>query len=61
MKVQDIIKELQSLDTEKPGTWPLWVHISAVVLAALVVISRGEHGLREHGEREHGERERLGE
>lgn len=41
MKVQEIIKELQSLDTENPGSWPGWVHISAVVLAALIVIGLG--------------------
>lgn len=45
MKPQDVIKELQSLDMENPGTWPIWVHISAVVLAAVVVIGLGTNFL----------------
>lgn len=41
MNVQDLIKELQSLDMENPGAWPTWAHVSAVVLAALVVVGLG--------------------
>lgn len=41
MNVQDIVKELQSLDPQNPGSWPTWVHISAAILAALVVIGLG--------------------
>lgn len=41
MNVQEVFKELQSLDMENPGAWPGWVHISAVVLAALIVIGLG--------------------
>lgn len=41
MTVQDLIKELQSLDMENPGSWPTWAHVSAVVLAAVVVIGLG--------------------
>lgn len=41
MNAQEILEELQSLDLENPGVWPTWVHISAVVLAAVVVIAAG--------------------
>lgn len=41
MNAQDILKELQSLDVENPGSWPGWVHISAVILAALVIMGLG--------------------
>ncbi len=45
MNVQEVFKELQSLDMENPGAWPVWVHVSAVVLAALVVIALGANFL----------------
>jgi len=45
MKPQEIFAELQSLDMENPGVWPTWVHASAVVLAALVVIGFGANFL----------------
>lgn len=45
MNAQDAIKELQSLDMENPGSWPGWVHIAAVVLAALLVIGLGTNFL----------------
>lgn len=45
MNVQDIFKELQSLDMENPGSWPRWVHVSAVVLAALIVMGLGANFL----------------
>jgi len=41
MNVQEVFKELQSLDMENPGSWPGWVHVSAVILAALIVIGLG--------------------
>lgn len=41
MKPQDILQELQSLDTQNPGSWPLYVRITAVVLAAVLVIAGG--------------------
>ena len=41
MNVQDIVKELNSLDMQNPGAWPGWVHVSAAVLLALVVIGAG--------------------
>lgn len=45
MNVQDIFKELQSLDMENPGSWPGWVHVSAAVLAALIVMGLGANFL----------------
>ncbi|MDO9452627.1 MAG: type 4a pilus biogenesis protein PilO [Stagnimonas sp.] len=41
MNVQEVFKELQSLDMENPGSWSGWVHVSAVILAALIVIGLG--------------------
>ncbi len=41
MNVQDVVKELQSLDMQNPGSWPRWVHISAVIFSALLVIGLG--------------------
>ncbi len=41
MNVQEAFKELQSLDMENPGSWPGWVHVSAVILAALIVTGLG--------------------
>jgi len=41
MNVQDVFQELQSLDMENPGAWPVWVHISATVLAAVLVVGLG--------------------
>jgi len=45
MNAQDVLKELQSLDMQNPGSWPGWVHIAAVVLAALLVIGLGTNFL----------------
>ena len=45
MNAQEILEELQSLDMENPGVWPTWVHISAVALAAVVVIAAGSYFL----------------
>lgn len=45
MNAQQIFEELQSLDKENPGVWPTWVHISAVVLATVVVIAAGSNFL----------------
>lgn len=41
MNVQDVVKELQSLDMQNPGSWPGWVHISAVIFSALLVMGLG--------------------
>ncbi len=45
MNAQDVVKELQSLDMQNPGAWPVWVHVSATVLAALVLIGLGSNFL----------------
>ncbi len=41
--LQQGIKELQSLDTQNPGAWPLWIRIAAVILMAVVVIGLGSY------------------
>lgn len=43
MNVQDAISQLQTLDIQRPGTWPTWVHVAAAVLTALVLIGAGAY------------------
>lgn len=45
MNIQDLYKELQSLDMENPGAWPGWVHNAAVIVGALLVMGLGAHFL----------------
>lgn len=47
MSPREIIEELQGLDFQNPGAWPRWVHISACVLIALVLIGAGGYFLVE--------------
>lgn len=41
MNAQQIIDELQSLDAENPGNWPLYARIGAAVLLAIAVMGGG--------------------
>ncbi|AXQ27288.1 pilus assembly protein PilO [Solimonas sp. K1W22B-7] len=41
MNFQEAITELQTLDTSNPGAWPMWVRVSASVLAGVVVLGLG--------------------
>lgn len=41
MNFQDAISDLQSLDIQRPGTWPTWVHVTAAILTALLLIGAG--------------------
>ncbi len=41
MTAQEILQQLQTLDTENPGAWPRWVRIAAVILAAALIIAGG--------------------
>ena len=43
MNAQDVLKELQSLDMQNPGSWPRWVHVSSVILSALLVMGLGSN------------------
>lgn len=43
MNVQQAVKDLQTLDSQNPGAWPLWVRIAAVVLTALILIGLGTY------------------
>ncbi len=43
MTLQEALTELQSLDIQKPGTWPRWAHIGAVVLAVIFIIGLGTY------------------
>lgn len=41
MNVQEIVRQLNSLDMQNPGGWPQWARIGATVLAALAVALAG--------------------
>lgn len=41
MNVQDAISQLQTLDVQRPGTWPTWVHVAAAVLTSIVLMGAG--------------------
>jgi type IV pilus assembly protein PilO len=41
VNIQQILSELQSLDAKNPGAWPLWARLTAVALAALVILIAG--------------------
>lgn len=41
MNAQEIIQQLNSLDTQNPGAWPGWARTAAAVLLALVLIGAG--------------------
>lgn len=41
MNAQDILKELQALDAQNPGSWPGWARNGAVVLAAVLLVVAG--------------------
>lgn len=41
MNFQDAINDLQSLDIQRPGTWPTWVHVTTAILTALLLIGAG--------------------
>jgi len=41
MNAQQILKELQSLDPQKPGNWPLYARVAIVVILMLVIAGVG--------------------
>ncbi len=41
MNVQEIIAELQSLDAQNPGAWPIWARIGAAVLLGIAIVIGG--------------------
>ena len=41
MSPREVLEQLQTLDMQNPGAWPRWVHISACVLLALLMIGFG--------------------
>jgi type IV pilus assembly protein PilO len=45
MKAQDILTELQSLDAQNPGAWPLYARIGAAVLLGVVILVGGTYVL----------------
>lgn len=45
MKVQDALTQLQTLDTQNPGAWPLWIRIAATVLLSSVIVGAGTYFL----------------
>ncbi len=45
MNFQQILDELNSLDPQNPGAWPLYVRLAAVVILAILVIGGGYYFL----------------
>lgn len=45
MKAQDILTELQSLDAQNPGAWPLYARIGAAVLLGIAILVGGTYVL----------------
>lgn len=45
MKVQDALTQLQTLDTQNPGSWPLWVRIAATILMSILIVGAGTYVL----------------
>lgn len=43
MNVQDAIAQLQTLDIQRPGTWPTWVNVAAAILTSLLLIGAGAY------------------
>ncbi len=43
MNFQDAINDLQTLDVQRPGTWPTWVHVATAVLTAVLLIGLGTY------------------
>jgi type IV pilus assembly protein PilO len=43
MNFQEAINDLQTLDVQRPGTWPTWVHFAAAVLTAVVLVGAGAY------------------
>ena len=41
MNAQQILEELQSLDTQNPGAWPVYVRIGSAVILALLLMGAG--------------------
>jgi len=45
MKVQDALTQLQTLDAQNPGAWPLWIRIAATILLSIVIVGAGTYFL----------------
>jgi type IV pilus assembly protein PilO len=41
MNFQDAINDLQTLDIQRPGTWPTWVHVATAVLTTVLLVGAG--------------------
>jgi type IV pilus assembly protein PilO len=41
MNAQDMLQQLQTLDTQNPGAWPRWVRVAAVILVGVLIIAGG--------------------
>ena len=39
MNFQDAINDLQTLDVQRPGTWPDWVHVATASLAGVLLVA----------------------
>lgn len=45
MNFQQVLTDLQSLDTQNPGAWPLYVRVAASLLAGLLILGGGAYYL----------------
>ena len=43
MNFQDAINDLQTLDVQRPGTWPTWVHFAAAILTVILLVVAGTY------------------
>jgi type IV pilus assembly protein PilO len=41
VNAQQIFKELQTLDPQKPGNWPLYVRVATVIIVMLAIVGGG--------------------
>lgn len=43
MSFRDRIEELQTLDIQRPGTWPTWVYFAVSILAMIAIVGAGTY------------------
>jgi type IV pilus assembly protein PilO len=43
MSFRDRIQELQTLDVQRPGTWPTWVYFAVSILTIAVIVGAGTY------------------
>jgi type IV pilus assembly protein PilO len=43
MSIRDRFEELQSLDLQRPGSWPTWVYFASAILTAVLIVAGGTY------------------